>query len=885
MPVNRSRNPFRIDPTRTAPLRRQMQEILSRRFDQISHDILLYLPTVVENAQTNNHNQIVYDLALNVMEGNPTFADLSSDKNGMEDVLTDNRGYVRDRIGRFAATAGHAVVSGVVPAVIAGGAKIGHIEHAAKEWVTDKVAASVSKLPGPMQKAVTATYYVGRAGTQAAFVSWTVGQKLAERVSHERGASPEESRRLRGVLASMDVALLKPVQLGLHATGAHATTLGIASFVPPATAGYLLYSTARNPRATYRAAKGLVKDAATSTVDSAKSVKKGFGSRVASWWSAVKGIGQKKGTYYENGKLRMSVPSVSNNATTIIASVPVGNSEKDNASLIADIIFDQKYGSLKGQIDWRCAVFAAALQQTQDGASAIVLATRLLGDHPTPPKELSEGNETTPTDNSNFDQISNVTDTVRDWLRYRLSFREGLCNGSLWNKYVHRGYMKGVTNAYMRTAPQKEGESDERYKGRMEGFISNLERNSLTTNSRVALDQITGITGEMGAILIKIVERGVERGIKPEAVANQLKKQLSISRDKALAIARTEMVRVVAEGALDTMQALGVDQVKANVEYHTSGQPCPKCASLMGKVFTVNSARGIIPRHTYCKCAWVSAVGRKANARSFYAGKHDVTDNAGANCGIGSRGFQRGNKCAKGSKGKNSKNSDDDELSGSGTVSMSHYTLHLNKPHSGQSDIDHTVSYLDKYAVQNGKDQAHGMHTDEPSHELTVDGIRMRWPSTADGKDAAAKTLLNLSRSTAPQSLKSATREIIHTSQDNKRDEEFATTYGMPGFKSSATGGDGRIVVYSGRSLDAKTFAHESGHNFADKTWGSTTPSSVSKYGRAQEMERPVTEYGRTNHSEDFAEAAMMYSHPVQRQELEMGWPKKYAALKELLGE
>jgi len=750
-----------------------MQAELTRRFDKVANDVLTLLPSAVENAQSQQHEQITYDLALNILENSWTFAALNGDgNNGNDDdkslyAVIGNRTYTRDRIGRFAATAGHAVVSGVVPAIIKAGAKVGHIEHAAKEWVRDGIVHAVSKLPGPMQKAATATYYVTRAGTQAAFVSWTVGQKLAERVSKERGASDEESRRLRGVLSSLDVALLKPVQLGLHTTGLGAGGLGIASMVPPATAGYLLYSTAKDPRATYRAAKGLVKDATSHAIQSAKSVKTGFGSRVASWWSSVVGVGQKKGTYYTKGKLRTNVP---------VATVPVGNSDKDNAGLIANLIFDQNSNSKTPRtaplpndvLDWRCAVFAAALQQTQDGASAIVLATRVLSENPTPPNLVGNTDKTTGqncgigeggfqkgntcakdggtghadygshvkigeltgkpiaedahrfnrtglkaagdvfwsrekdyaeafgetvggsgsiiagkvklknplhveatqrqfsdpsfenpiikkakehghdgvifdqkengdrfyvafggsvTGNSNFDQnlVANVADTVRDWLRYTLSSREGPCGESLWRKYTRQGYMKGVHNAYQRSAPQKVGESVDHYNGRREQFIANIESNSLTTNSAVALDQIQGITGEMGAILIKIVERGVKNGTKPETVANQLRKQLEISKQKALAIARTEMVRVHAEGQLDTMESLGVEQIMANVEYHTTGQPCKKCAPLAGKVFTVNSARGLIPRHTHCRCEWAPAPGQRATGRSWYAGKRDVS--------------------------------------------------------------------------------------------------------------------------------------------------------------------------------------------------------------------------------------------------------------------
>src|SRR5206468_7431478 len=45
-----------------------------------------------------------------------------------------------------------------------------------------------------------------------------------------------------------------------HCGGLHATGLTVVSLIPPATASYLAYSTAKNPAATYRAARGVVRD-------------------------------------------------------------------------------------------------------------------------------------------------------------------------------------------------------------------------------------------------------------------------------------------------------------------------------------------------------------------------------------------------------------------------------------------------------------------------------------------------------------------------------------------------------------------------------------------------------------------------------------------------
>jgi hypothetical protein len=138
-------------------------------------------------------------------------------------------------------------IGAAVTALKLAGVKIGHAEHVVKAYIADKVGRAVAKLPEHLQKIVRGAWAGVRIATAAAFISYTAGQAFAERVSAERGHTPEQARRLRGVLSSLDVTAAKPVAL----------TLGpAASFVPVASLSYLAYSTARDPVATLRAARG-----------------------------------------------------------------------------------------------------------------------------------------------------------------------------------------------------------------------------------------------------------------------------------------------------------------------------------------------------------------------------------------------------------------------------------------------------------------------------------------------------------------------------------------------------------------------------------------------------------------------------------------------------
>lgn len=138
------------------------------------------------------------------------------------------------------------------------GAKASHVEHVAKQWVADKCSLGYDKLPGPLKPIARGAFAIGKLGTAAAFATYSAGQSMVEQVCKERGMSPEEARRIRGVCATCDILAAKPIMLGLEFTpGGHAL-MGPMGLTPVASTGYLLYSTAVNPAATIRAAGKLV---------------------------------------------------------------------------------------------------------------------------------------------------------------------------------------------------------------------------------------------------------------------------------------------------------------------------------------------------------------------------------------------------------------------------------------------------------------------------------------------------------------------------------------------------------------------------------------------------------------------------------------------------
>lgn len=135
-----------------------------------------------------------------------------------------------------------------------------------------------------------------------------------------------------------------------------------------------------------------------------------------------------------------------------------------------------------------------------------------------------------------------------------------------------------------------------------------------------------------------------------------------------------------------------------------------------------------------------------------------------------------------------------------------------------------------------------------------------------------------------PKAFSTVNNKILFTAQRNSQDHVWEKAYGIQGFMSAASGGDGNIVFYN---IDQKlvnvrqNFAHESGHNLATAVWGRTQPPPDSEYGMAQIQESAVSEYAANSPDEDFAEACKLYVS--NKEYLIQNFPKKFAALDKLM--
>lgn len=182
--------------------------------------------------------------------------------------------------------------------------------------------------------------------------------------------------------------------------------------------------------------------------------------------------------------------------------------------------------------------------------------------------------------------------------------------------YVESAYKRGVINAYLASKRAKLAEELGVGDLSQEEFLR-LAFNSPEMISKVQLlatrsfEELRGVTAEMGQQMNRILADAISQGLGAETVAQQMTESIEgIGYNRALTIARTELINAHAEGQLDSFERLGVKRLGLMAEWLTAGdnRVCPACSTKEGKVFAVEEARGLIPLHPNCRCSWIPYV-------------------------------------------------------------------------------------------------------------------------------------------------------------------------------------------------------------------------------------------------------------------------------------
>lgn len=209
----------------------------------------------------------------------------------------------------------------------------------------------------------------------------------------------------------------------------------------------------------------------------------------------------------------------------------------------------------------------------------------------------------------------------QNWLKKQtdakiLSVEDGDINKPWTAKYINSAYRQGIVRSYTQVHSESLAKTPDWYLGSKEGFLKMAFAQPIAIEKvrMLALRSFTdlkGVTQDMDAKLSRILADGIVSGHSPIKVARLMTQDIEgLLRKRALVISRTEIIRAHAEGELDSYELLGIDSVKADVEFITAGDDvvCDKCSSLEGKVFKIKDAHGIIPVHPNCRCGWTANV-------------------------------------------------------------------------------------------------------------------------------------------------------------------------------------------------------------------------------------------------------------------------------------
>jgi SPP1 gp7 family putative phage head morphogenesis protein len=212
----------------------------------------------------------------------------------------------------------------------------------------------------------------------------------------------------------------------------------------------------------------------------------------------------------------------------------------------------------------------------------------------------------------------------RGWLTAQIDARllsvDPVTNKPWTAKYVNSAYRQAAGRAYAAVrpdalAPDIKFQAGSKAQFVREAFTAPESIEKLEILATRTFEELKGVTSVMAADMNRVLSDAVAHGRGSRWAAKEISEQTGISRKRAFRISRTEIVHVTAESMLDSLERLGESAVTALVEFTTAGNPCPICAGLSGKIYTIDEAHGIIPQHPNCRCMWVPASREETKRR------------------------------------------------------------------------------------------------------------------------------------------------------------------------------------------------------------------------------------------------------------------------------
>lgn len=202
----------------------------------------------------------------------------------------------------------------------------------------------------------------------------------------------------------------------------------------------------------------------------------------------------------------------------------------------------------------------------------------------------------------------------RDWLQKEMDagiLTVDPTSGEPWtSSYVRSSYKKGIRRGYTDVSKTKlvdyEGTREEFLR---EAFGAPETLSKIELISTRVFEELKGITAAMSQQMSRTLAEGLAAGRGPAAIARDLQERVTgLTRKRARVLARTEIISAHAEGQLDAFEKLGIEEVGMMAELSTAGDDrvCTECQDAEADgPYPIKEARGMIPVHPNCRCAWV----------------------------------------------------------------------------------------------------------------------------------------------------------------------------------------------------------------------------------------------------------------------------------------
>lgn len=133
-------------------------------------------------------------------------------------------------------------------------------------------------------------------------------------------------------------------------------------------------------------------------------------------------------------------------------------------------------------------------------------------------------------------------------------------------------------------------------------------------------DDLRGITNSMSKKIGEALADGLAKGKGPMELARIINDRVEkIGITRARLMARTEIISAFDEASLNVFDQAGIIGIELEPELLTAGDDrvCDICEEAARQAYTVETARGVLPLHPNCRCAWAPMIknGREIDLR------------------------------------------------------------------------------------------------------------------------------------------------------------------------------------------------------------------------------------------------------------------------------